>query len=79
MEYIKAQIGRFGGILALFGVASSVLSIFGYNLKLLMWVDLWGNTMGWLLRIGFIVAGVALLFIFGKSEDEEEETKTVSN
>lgn len=81
MKYIKEQIGRFGAMLAIFGFASSVLAFFGYNLRLLMWVDLWGNTLGWVIRIGTILVGVLLLFMFGSTDDEEEEEtpRTVKN
>jgi uncharacterized membrane protein YdjX (TVP38/TMEM64 family) len=81
MEYIKEQIGRFGAMLAIFGFASAVLAFFGYNLKVLMWIDLWGDTLGWVIRVGAILIGAILFFMFGRADDEEEQEtpKTVKN
>ena len=70
MDFIKSKLSSIGALMAVFGVASSILSFFDYNLKLLMWVDLWGTTMGWVIRIGLIVGGAALFFMFNKSEEE---------
>jgi len=63
-------IGRY---MAIFGVASIVLSFLGYNLRLLMWIDMWGETVGWAIRIGLIVVGLALMFIGGSDEEVVEE------
>ena len=54
---------RLGGLLALFGVASIVLHFMDMNLKILMWIDNWGEGAGWGIRIGLIVVGVALLML----------------
>jgi hypothetical protein len=72
MDFIKSKLSSIGALLAVFGIASAVLSFFDYNLKLLMWVDLWGTTMGWVIRVALIVVGGALFLGFNKSEDEEE-------
>ncbi len=74
MDFIKQKLGQIGGFIALIGVVSAVLSFFNYNLRILMWIDLWGTTMGWIIRIGLIVVGVLLLFMFGKGKDEETES-----
>ena len=74
MDFIKSKLSSIGALLVLFGIASGVLSFFDYNLKLLMWVDIWGTTMGWVIRIALIIVGAALLFLFNKSEDQEAET-----
>jgi hypothetical protein len=52
------------------GIISAILSIFNYNIRLLAWVDLWGNTMGWVIRILLIVGGGALYWFFGNTEEE---------
>ncbi len=71
MENIKSKLGQGGILLAAMGVMSIVLSIFNYNIRLLAWVDLWGNTMGWVIRILLILGGGALYFFFGSYDDEE--------
>jgi hypothetical protein len=72
---IKDKIARFGvqvgSGMALFGLASSILYFLDYNLRILMWVDLWGPTMGWLIRAGLIVGG-GVLFVAAKAMDSSE-------
>ena len=70
MEYIKSKLGKGGLLLAAMGIMSIVLSIFNYNIRLLSWVDAWGNTMGWGIRILLIIGGGGLFFLFGKEEDD---------
>ena len=71
MEDIKSKLGKGGLLLAAMGIMSIVLSIFNYNIRLLAWVDLWGNTMGWIIRILLILGGGALYFFYGSYDDEE--------
>ncbi|MGH1383108.1 hypothetical protein [Kordia sp.] len=49
---------------------SIILSIFNYNIRLLAWVDIWGNAMGWLIRILLILGGGILYFVYGSYDDE---------
>lgn len=59
---------QFGGTLILFGVGSIILNLINMEFILLMWVDMWGPTVGWIIRIAMIVLG-GVLFALG--EDEE--------
>ena len=72
METIKSKLGSGGLLLAAIGIMSIVLSIFNYNIRLLAWVDLWGNAMGWVIRILLILGGGVLYFIYGNYDDENE-------
>lgn len=44
-----------------------------------MWVDKWGTSTGWIIRIALILVGAALFFMFNKKEEAEltkkEETE----
>ena len=71
MDDIKAKIGKGGLALVLLGLASSILSFFNYNIKLLAWIDIWGDTMGWVIRILLIAVGGLLFFFLGRTEEEE--------
>jgi len=75
MEQIKSKLGQGGLLLAAMGIMSIILSIFNYNIRLLAWIDLWGSTMGWILRILLIIGGGALFFIFGNDDDESDCNK----
>lgn len=46
--------------MALAGIVSTLLSFVGYELRILMWIDMWGTGVGWAIRIGLIVVGAAL-------------------
>ncbi|MDB2462733.1 hypothetical protein N9W61_01350 [Algibacter sp.] len=70
MENITSKLGNGGLLLAAMGIISAILSIFNYNIRLLAWVDLWGNTIGWIIRIALVIFGGALFFFFGRAEEE---------
>lgn len=61
------------GLCAVAGLVSIVLSLVGYNLRILMWIDLWGETVGWLIRAGLVVGGAAVFFVLPGSESTEAE------
>jgi len=61
-----------GMYMAIAGIASIVLLFMDMNLKLLMWIDMWGPTAGWAIRIGLIVVGAALFFMSPAPEEEVE-------
>jgi hypothetical protein len=69
METIKTNLGKGGLLLAAMGFMSIVLSIFNYNLRILSWVDAWGNTTGWIIRALLIIGGGVLFLFFGSELD----------
>lgn len=68
---IKSKISGFGGVAVLIGFVSIALSFFKYNLRVLSWIDNWGETVGWVIRIGLIVVGLAAYFAMIVRDDEE--------
>ncbi|MEB2782828.1 hypothetical protein U3A58_20775 [Algoriphagus sp. C2-6-M1] len=70
MEQIKSRLGQGGLLLAAMGILSMVLALFNYNFRLLSWVDIWGNGMGWVIRILLIGIGGALFFLYGRESEE---------
>ena len=60
-----------GGLMVLLGAGSFVLGLIGYEFSLLMWVDNWGTTVGWVIRGALIVGGAALWFIGDKQESTQ--------
>ena len=58
-----------GMYMAIFGLGSIILNFFDMQFKILSWIDNWGPTVGWSIRIGLIVAGAALWF-FTPSKEE---------
>jgi len=63
---------KIGLYIAIFGLASIILPYFNLQLRILTWVDNWGETVSWGIKIGLIVLG-AVLFFLGKPEVEETE------
>lgn len=62
----------FGSLLLFFGIGSSVLYLIDYNISLLMWIDNWGEMIGWAIRGSMIVVGAGLYFLAPGEEQEEE-------
>jgi hypothetical protein len=52
-----------GGILLLFGLGSIALHFFNMEFRLLSWIENWGLEIGWAIRIGLAVLGLALLIL----------------
>ncbi len=63
-----------GTILVIFGGGSILLNLVGYEFKLLMWIDNWGETTGWAIRIAALVIGAVLWFL-GRGADEQQALK----
>ena len=68
----------FGGFLVFAGILSFGLYFANYNLKILMWVDNWGESTGMVIRGGLILLG-AVLYLMGsasqKRQAKEAETR----
>lgn len=60
---------KIGVYLLIFGLGSIVLNFLGMNFKLLFWIDSWGTTTGWIIRIGVALLGLAIM-LFSKPETE---------
>ena len=58
---------------------SIVLGFVGYEFSLLMWIDNWGTTVGWAIRVAIIVAGGALWLLAKKETVEQSETPPESH
>ena len=57
-----------GGYMFFFGVGSVVLYFLHMQFILLSWIDMWGETPGWAIRIGLAVVGGVLWLIGHKQE-----------
>jgi hypothetical protein len=63
---------RIGLALALLGLASCVLNVFGFEVRALRALDSWGPLAAWGLRIGLMVVG-AILGVGGMFFDRDED------
>jgi len=60
---------KIGGYIAVFGIISTILYFLDMNLFLLVWIDNWGEGVGWAIRLGLIALG-GILFFVGKDSEE---------
>ena len=58
----KLKLQKLGGIIALFGLGSMILSFFDYNFVLLVWIDFLGTTLAWVFRVSLVIIGAILYF-----------------
>lgn len=58
------------------GIGSILLNQFGYEFSLLMWIDNWGENVGWMIRGCAIVVGAVLFFVGMRTENEEAQPQT---
>lgn len=56
-----------GSTLFILGLGSIVLNLIHVEFLLLIWVDMWGPTVGWIIRIVMIAVGAA--WFFGAEEE----------
>jgi len=66
-----AELGKW---LVIIGIGSFALNFFGMEFKLLMWIDSWGVSTGYLIRAAFIMVGAVLFCLGMKSSVAEEES-----
>ena len=52
---------RVGSFMALAGVVSAIASFFNAELRILFWIESWGDTMAWVIRLVLIAGGAALI------------------
>lgn len=57
-----------GGWLFIFGAGSFLLHFFDMEFRLLSWIDNWGPTTGFAIRVGLIVVGAAL-WLIGRTQE----------
>jgi len=67
-----------GMYMAIAGLASIILQFLDRNLVILMWIDNWGETMGWVIRGGLLVVGAILFFISPATPEHIPESQTES-
>ncbi|HEY2345370.1 MAG TPA: hypothetical protein VGH80_05725 [Xanthomonadaceae bacterium] len=60
---------KFGGYLLFFGIGSILLHLINMQFIILSWIDLWGESVAWTIRIGMIVAGGAMLLLANRNAD----------
>ncbi len=66
----KLKISNLGIVLAIAGIISIPLKFMPINLYVLNWIDFFGETIGWVIRLGLIVVGLLLYFKYDVADEE---------
>lgn len=64
-----ASVGKW---LVILGLGSFALNYFGYELKLLAWVDAWGASTAIMIRMGCVALGVLLMFLSRSAQQPQD-------
>lgn len=64
---------KIGSYIAIFGILSTILPFFNLELRFLSWIDNWGETVAWAIKIGLIVVGAIMYFAGGNTSDSAPE------
>ncbi|MCA8969596.1 MAG: hypothetical protein KDC95_07430 [Planctomycetes bacterium] len=59
-----------GTLLLLFGIASIAFSLLGREVRLLTWINNWGENVAWGIRGGFVVVGLLLMVLGGRGSQD---------
>jgi hypothetical protein len=59
---------KLGGAMFFFGVGSIILYFLNMQFVILAWIDLWGSTVGWLIRGALTAVGGVLWLIGAKRQ-----------
>jgi hypothetical protein len=75
--FMRKNLFFIGMSMCAFGIISTLLYFFEYNLRFMRWVDSWGDVKGFWIRGAFIVAGfiLAALTFPTKNANQEENHK----
>jgi hypothetical protein len=57
------QVYGIGTLLLTYGIVSIIMYFLDYNLRIMLWIDSWGDLVGYALRGAFIVIGGILMYI----------------
>ena len=70
---------KLGGYLFFFGVGSIVLYFLNMEFIVLTWIDTWGESVGWAIRIGMAIVGGVLWLIARQQEKAEAPESAPTN
>ncbi|MFS4492819.1 hypothetical protein [Maribacter sp. 2308TA10-17] len=69
----KIKRSNLGLGIAIAGILSTLLSFLPLELLLLAWIDFFGETVGWIIRISLIAIGLVLYYKYDVPDIEDEE------
>ena len=69
----KIKISNLGIVVALVGILSTLFYFLPFDLIVLVWIDFFGETVGWLIRITIILLGFFLYFKYDQPDIEDSD------
>ena len=67
----KIKISYLGIGTAIAGFLSIIFSFTPLNLVILVWIDFFGETVGWIFKISLIIIGLVLFYDYDQSGEED--------
>jgi len=62
-----------GSLLFVLGAAASIFGLMGRVPIVLSWINQWGDTTAWVIKIGFMILGAAL-FMMGARKNADQNS-----
>lgn len=56
---------KIGGFMFFFGLISAIITFLGRELIILSWINMWGETIAWVIR-GILIVGGGLMWLLGR-------------
>lgn len=72
VKFMMRNLLPLGVVMLIYGVAATVLDLINYKLRIMLWIDLWGDTAGFIIRGVLIVVGAVIVY-FGTDFYKKEE------
>ncbi|MBC7850255.1 MAG: hypothetical protein H7Y31_10990 [Chitinophagaceae bacterium] len=66
-----------GSLLVIFGAASIIFGFFDRVPVVLGWINNWGDTISWVIKIGMVILGIAL-YVLGMKKVNADSAATES-
>jgi len=71
----KIKISYLGVGMVIGGFLSIILSFMPFNLIILIWMDFFGETIGWIIKISFIVFGLIIYYTYDQPDEEDADSE----
>lgn len=65
--------GQIGGLMFFLGLVSAGMHFLGREVALLIWIDSWGDSIGWVIRGGLIIVGAGLWLMSRRNGQQHVE------
>ncbi|MFK7813281.1 MAG: hypothetical protein AB8B59_12370 [Maribacter sp.] len=69
----KIKISNLGLVIAIAGFVSILLNFMPFDLMIFVWIDFFGEIVGWIIRITLVAFGLFLYHKYDQPDDEDTD------